>query len=72
MDNNKKGQDNEQDIRLDIPGEANREKHINFLEAEENDGQRSGSNVVDDFAAERRRQWEEGIAEGKKARENGE
>ena len=71
MDNNKRKQQDEQDIRLDIPSEANREKHINFLEAEENNGQRSGSDVVDDFAAERRRQWEEGIAEGKKLRENG-
>ena len=71
MDNNKRKQQDEQDIRLDIPSEANREKHINFLEAEENNDQRSGSNVVDDFADERRRQWEEGIAEGKKLRENG-
>ena len=71
MDINKRNQQETQDIRLDTPGEANREKHINFLEAEENNSQRSGSNVVDDFAAERRRQWEEGIAEGKKARQNG-
>ncbi|HZI01098.1 MAG TPA: hypothetical protein VEX63_08105 [Flavisolibacter sp.] len=72
MDTNKRNHQEAQDIRLDTPGEANREKHINFLEEEENNSQRSGSDVVDDFAAERRRQWEEGIAEGKKARENGE
>jgi hypothetical protein len=59
----------ENDRRLDTPGEANTEKHINFLELEEEGGNRNSSNQVDDFAEERRRQWQEGIAEGKKARE---
>jgi hypothetical protein len=58
MNTNKRNLQEAQDIQLDTPGEANREKHINFLEAEENNGQRSGRDVVDDFAAERHRQWE--------------
>jgi len=71
MDNRKENQHPDKDIRLDVPAEANREKHINFLEVEEESAQRSSSNVVDDFAEERRKQWEEGIAAGKKAREEG-
>jgi hypothetical protein len=61
----------ENDRHLDIPGEANQEKHINFLEIEEGGGNRISNSNVDDFAEERRRQWQEGIAEGKKAREEG-
>jgi hypothetical protein len=60
------------DPRLDVPAEANREKHINFLEVEEESANRSGSDNVDDFASERRKEWERGLAEGKEAREKGE
>lgn len=63
-------QDN-QDKRLDIPAEANREKHINFLDAEE---RTSSENVSDDkrFGGtkedeKRRKQWEQGLEEGRKA-----
>ena len=56
--------DNEK--RLDIPAEANREKHINFLAAEE---KTASENISDDkrFAGtkedeERRRQWQKGWA----------
>lgn len=56
---------------FDIPSEANREKHINFRDAEE---KTAAENISDDkrFGAsdedkERRRQWEEGLEEGRKA-----
>jgi hypothetical protein len=62
---------NEQDKRLDTPSEANREKHINFLEAEE----RTGSNSDDDKRfghtdedQKRKEEWQRGLAEGEKAR----
>lgn len=62
---------NDQDKRLDIPAEANREKHINFLDAEErtgsgneSDDKRFGSTKED---ADRRKQWEQGLEEGRKA-----
>lgn len=59
------------DPHLDTPTEANREKHINFLEVEEGSG-RSGNDNVDDFAKERRKEWEKGIAEGKEAHDKNE
>ena len=63
---------NKKDERqLDIPSEANQEKHINFRDAEE---KTAAENISDDkrFGAsdedkERRRQWEEGLEEGRKA-----
>ena len=73
MENNKDPKQNTPiDPRLDIPAEANREKHINFLELEEQGGNRSGNDQVDDFASERRKEWEKGIAEGKEARDKNE
>lgn len=63
-------QDN-QDKHLDIPAKANQEKHINFLEAEDktvseniSDDKRFGGIKED---AERRKQWEQGLEEGRKA-----
>ena len=62
---------NNQDKHLDVPSEANREKHINFLDAEEkagsgknSDGQRSGGTREDE---ERRKQWQQGLEEGRKS-----
>lgn len=59
------------DKRLDIPAEANREKHINFLDAEEKtsseniaDSDRFGSSKEDE---ERRKQWQQGLEEGRQA-----
>jgi hypothetical protein len=60
------------DPHLDTPAEANREKHINFLEIEEEGDNRSQNDQVDDFASERRKEWERGIAEGKEARDKSE
>lgn len=58
------------DKRLDIPAEANREKHINFMDAEEktasenvSEENRFGGSKEDE---ERRRQWQEGLNEGRK------
>lgn len=57
--------------RLDIPSEANREKHINFMDAQE---KTASENISDEkrFGAsdedkERRRQWQEGLEEGRKS-----
>ena len=61
------------DKRIDIPSETNREKHINFMDAEEktssenvSDENRFGSSKEDE---ERRRQWQEGLEEGRKSAE---
>jgi hypothetical protein len=65
----------DRDKRLDIPSEANREKHINFLEAEE---RTAADNISDenrfghsDDDEKRREEWQQGLAEGEKAK-NGE
>jgi hypothetical protein len=57
------------DGNLDIPAEANREKHINFREVEEESSRKIGINA-DDFAAERQKQWKKGLEEGKEAFRN--
>ena len=62
----------DKDKRLDVPSEANREKHINFLEAEE---KTSNDNVSEkdrfghtDDDEKRREAWQKGLEEGKNAR----
>jgi hypothetical protein len=63
------------DKRLDIPSEANREKHINFMEAEERAS--SGNTSDDDMFGhtaddeKRREEWQRGLAEGEKAKNEG-
>lgn len=59
---------NNKDKQLDIPAEANRDKHINFLEAEERTSsenrpgdKRFGHNDDDE---KRREEWQRGLAEG--------
>jgi hypothetical protein len=64
----RKEEQNRIDPNLDIPSEANRNKHINFSEVEEESANTAGRNK-DDFSEERRRQWEKGLKEGKEARE---
>jgi hypothetical protein len=61
------------DKHLDIPAEANTEKHINFLEAEESasagvspDDDRAGHTKDDE---QRRKEWQQGLAEGERERE---
>jgi hypothetical protein len=64
-------QDNN-DKRLDIPSEANREKHINFMEAEERTGSGNTSDSDrfghSDDDEKRRKEWQQGLEEGEKAR----
>ena len=62
---------NTEDKRLDIPSEANREKHINFMEAEERTGSDSGDDKRfghSDEDEKRREEWQRGLAEGEKAK----
>ena len=61
--------EDKRDKRLDTPSESNTEKHINFLDAEERSGgsendQRFGHTKEDE---ERRKEWEQGLEEGRKA-----
>ena len=64
---NKETLPQDKDRHLDIPSEANRDKHINFVDLESGDNDRNNRN--DKETEERQRQWREGIEEGKKARE---
>ena len=54
------------DSHLDVPAEANRDKHINFLASEE---QANTPSIVIDIQRgneqKRKKQWGEGIEEGK-------
>ncbi|HVG14142.1 MAG TPA: hypothetical protein VM935_04245 [Chitinophagaceae bacterium] len=54
------------DPNLDIPSEANTTKHINFLDVED---ATSNDERKDDASEERRKQWEQGLKEGKEERE---
>ena len=67
MKDEKQQPDQPKDIALDVPAEANMEKHINFLEVEEESQTKTGFNA-DNFASERQKQWKEGLEEGEKAR----
>jgi hypothetical protein len=71
MKDDKQQQHEPKDIALDVPAEANTEKHINFLKEEEDSSTKVGVNA-DSFAAERQKQWKEGLEEGEKARRNNE
>jgi hypothetical protein len=59
------------DPNLDIPAEASRTKHINFLDVEEESSTKTGINV-DTFAAERQKEWKEGLEEGERLRRENE
>jgi hypothetical protein len=58
----------QQDPQLDTPAEANTEKHINFLEVEEKSVGRREKDNRDDFADDRKKQWEQGLKEGEEER----
>lgn len=49
------------DRHLDTPSESNREKHINFLQVEE---ESSGNFMIDKNATDRQKQWDKGVEEG--------
>jgi hypothetical protein len=58
----------DKDRHLDVPQEARRDKHINFLEIEDTGKNKDRGNKKDKETTERQRQWKEGLEEGKKLR----
>jgi hypothetical protein len=58
----------DKDRHLDIPQEANQDKHINFRDMEDDNAGDDGNRRKDQETEERQRQWREGIEEGKIAR----
>jgi len=60
------------DRHLDIPAEANRDKHINFRELEDNDSENTDNpqetRMDNEKIQKRKEEWEKGIEEGKKQR----
>jgi hypothetical protein len=65
----KQRKENKIDPSLDTPSEANRQKHINFLDVENDVEEEQNRKENDEFSEERQKQWKEGIAEGKEARD---
>ena len=61
---------NKTDPNLDVPSEANTQKHINFLDVELDIQQERNRINRDEFNEERQKQWQEGIEQGKKERKN--
>lgn len=57
----KENEQHSQDTHLDAPAEANREKHINFPEVEE---ESSGNFAIDKTTSKRQEQWHREIKEG--------
>lgn len=57
----------DKDPHLDIPSEANQDKHINFLDVEDGTDQNEGAGRKDTETEERQRQWREGLEEGKRS-----
>jgi hypothetical protein len=55
------------DQHLDTPAEANRDKHINFPEVEEESSQNF---AIDKNSTNRQKQWQKGIEEGKQDRKD--
>lgn len=68
MKNKKTQLPQDKDRHLDIPSEANRDKHIDFREAE-NISQGDENRPVDEDIKARQQAWKKGIKEGKKERE---
>jgi hypothetical protein len=64
----KETKDEKIDPNLATPSEANRQKHINFLDVENDIEQEQNRRENDEFGKERQKQWKKGIAEGKEAR----
>lgn len=55
------------DRHLDAPAEANTEKHINFLDTEDQEDSESSDRRKDKATEERQKQWRDGLEEGKRA-----
>ena len=62
-------QEQRMDSHLDVPAEANTDKHINFVQMEENDVNDNGSNK-DRSSQERKKEWKEGLKEGREEAES--
>jgi hypothetical protein len=62
----------DKDRHLDIPQEARRDKHINFLDVEDTSDDNENRDQRDEETLERQKQWREGIEEGKRMRRNSE
>ena len=56
------------DPNLDTPGEAATQKHINFLEAEEQGNEAKGED--NNWSKDRKEEWQRGLEEGRQARNN--
>lgn len=55
--------------RLDTPSESNREKHINFMEVEEESAKYN--NTTDrQLTEQRKEEWEKGLEEGQNQKRN--
>lgn len=67
--NQKDKQPRQPDRHLDIPAEANRDKHINFEKIEEGDDPIVQFKNKDDFK-DRQERWQQGIEEGEKENKN--
>ena len=59
----------DKDRHLDVPAEANRDSHINFMDLEDTEDN-SSSRHKDSETTERQKQWKEGLEEGRKSRDN--
>ncbi len=58
----------DKDRHLDVPQEANRDKHINFIDIEDpSSGRNRRDKRKDHVTEERQKQWKQGIEEGKRA-----
>ena len=60
----------DKDPHLDVPAEANTDKHINFLDAEDTGNEDDTTGRKDKETEERQKQWKEGLEEGKRIRAN--
>ena len=67
MKNNKRQQQEPKDVALDVPAEANTEKHINFLKIEEAQSTLE-DNKAENVVTERQKEWNEGLEAGERAR----
>lgn len=58
----------DKDRHLDVPGEANRDKHVNFPSLEE-DGDTGQHPPQDEETVERQKKWKQSLDAGKKQRD---
>ena len=58
------------DPSLDVPAEANTEKHIDFLDIEDPVNEGNSGDRQDQQTKERQKEWREGLEEGRRAKEN--